>query len=151
MLNKKVEHLGHRTLQFHNIAGLLKELKALLASTSSKASVSSSANTAFIACTAASMPAFTPEHVWSAPQTSSTSILVARAKALAAMRWQHSPIPTGRTPGCLSSAMPRRASRARIEVHGTTALACKRVEAATASGSNSLTIALPNLKRNERH
>ena len=82
-------------------------------------------------------------------QWHSTSSLVAKAIALASILCRHSPTPIGRTPGCLSRAIPRHASRARAFVHSTTSFACSRVEVARASRSHSLS--LPNLSRKDLH
>ena len=84
---------------------LLMELKALLASTSRAASVSSSRNASRTEWTAASQPESWPAQSWMEPAASSTSPLTTTRTALVMMRLAVSPMPMGRTPGHLSRAI----------------------------------------------
>ena len=64
-----------------------------------------------MACMAASHPYWCPAQTWREPAASCMSLLIAVAIALLMMRRAISPIPIGRTPGHLSSAMSRQATK----------------------------------------
>ena len=90
---------------FTRAACLFSVLKALVASTSSIPSVSSSSSMVFMAWTPASQPASCPAH------TDLTSSLMTCKMALPMMRLDTSLIQIGLTPGFLSNAISRHAVR----------------------------------------
>ena len=78
-----------------NAACELRELKALLASTKRRASVSSLWKRVLTACTAASMPEICPAQSCTDPATSCMSCIVMFRMALAMICLAVSPIPMG--------------------------------------------------------
>ena len=88
-----------------------KELKAFVASMRRTASVSLESKAALTACTAASIPAICPPHIWRQPEASWMSGFATDITALAIIRRAVSPMPIGRTPGFLFRAMSRQARR----------------------------------------
>ena len=90
---------------------LFRELKALVASTRSTAWFSSVSKAVRTAWTAASIPESCPPQSWRHPVVFCTSGLVMERTALAIIRLAVSPMPIGCTPGFLSSAIRRQASR----------------------------------------
>ena len=98
---------------------LFRELNALLASARSTASFSSDSKAARTACTAASIPDNCPLHSWRQPEASCTSDFVMESIALAIIRLAVSPMPLGRTPGFLSSAIRRQARRGETHLGST--------------------------------
>ena len=117
MLIRAVAIGGHDLLMFCKATWRLRALKALLASTKSAASLESKA--VLTACTAASIPEICPPHNWRHPEASWTSDLTTDSTALAMIRRAVSPMPMGRTPGLLSRAMRRQASRGEIDFGST--------------------------------
>ena len=89
----------------------LIELKALLASTSRAASVSSSWKLSRTECTAASHPDIWPAYSCAEPAASCTSSLITARTAFAMIRLAVSPMPMGRTPGHLSRAISLQARK----------------------------------------
>ena len=92
-------------LMFWRATWRFRELKA---STRRTASVS---NAVLTACTAASIPAICPPHIWRQPEASWMSGFASDITALAIIRRPVSPMPIGRTPGFLSRAMSRQARK----------------------------------------
>ena len=95
---------------FSRAVDLLSALKALLASTSKLASDSSLLKVLCIACTAASMPLWIPEHVWRVPADCWISLLRIVVTDLLMIRLRTSPIPIGLIPGFLSNGISLPAS-----------------------------------------
>ena len=109
VFTRMVDRGGQILLMLWSAACLLRVLKALLASTSSTASFSSKVKADLTACTAASIPEICPPHNWMQPVAAWTSGRMVCRTALAMMRLAVSPMPIGRTPGCLSRAINRQA------------------------------------------
>ena len=80
-------------------------LKALLTSTSSTASDSSSLNLFLIAWIVDSQPASSPAHVWRQPNEEMISSRRAAVMTFPAIRLRISPTPIGRSPGFLFSGI----------------------------------------------
>ena len=115
MLIRAVAIEGHDLLMFCKVTWWLSELKALLTSTKSAASLSSELKAVLTACTTASILEICPPHSWKHPEASWTSALTTDSTALAMICCAMSPMPMGRTPGLLSRAMRRQASRGEID------------------------------------
>jgi len=98
---------------------LFMELNALDASAKSTASFSSDSKAARTACTAASIPEICPPHNWRQPDASCTSGLAMESIALAIILLAVSPMPIGRTPGCLSRAIRRQARKDETDLGST--------------------------------
>ena len=90
------------------------ELNALVASARRMASLLSESRHLLAACTAASMPDNCPPQSWMQPDASWMSCLIKDRVALAIILRAVSPMPIGRTPGFLSSAMSRHARKGAI-------------------------------------
>ena len=102
---------GHDLLMFCKATWRLSELKALLTSTKSAASLSSELKAVLTACTTASIPEICPPHSRRHPEASWISALMTDSMALAMIRHAMSPMPMGQTPGLLSRAMSGRLAR----------------------------------------
>ena len=98
---------GQMTLTFLRATWRFNELNALLASTSKTALLSGSLKAWFIACTAASVPAFWLPQSWNEPAASWMSPFVTERIAFAMFLLTTSQMPMGHTPGFLSSAVRR--------------------------------------------
>ena len=107
-----LESAGHIRWIFRRAACRFSELNALDASTRIMASVSGASKTWRIAWTAASQPDICPAHTWSGPAASWMSLLMTAAIAFPMIRRTVSPTPIGLTPGHLSKAMSRQATKA---------------------------------------
>ena len=106
-----VENEGQRCLTLCRAVILFKELNALLASTSKAASVLDSWKCSLTECAAASQPAICPAHICKPPAVSRISSLTTTSAALAIILRAMSPMPIGLTPGHLSRAIKRFASK----------------------------------------
>ena len=97
VLIRMVEKGGQILLMLWRAACLLRELKALLASTNSTASFSSKAKADLAACTAASIPEICPPHSWMQPVVAWMSGRMVDIMVLAMICLAVSPMPMGRT------------------------------------------------------
>ena len=98
---------------------LFSELKALLASASKTASQPSLSKADLMAWTAASIPDICPPHIWRQPEACWISGLTTLRTALATILRAVSPIPIGRTPGHLSSAIRRQERKEETDLGST--------------------------------
>ena len=77
---------GQSLLIFRRATWWFKELKAFVASTRRTASVSLESKAVLTACTAASIPAICPPHIWRQPEASCMSGFASGNTALAIIR-----------------------------------------------------------------
>ena len=97
-------------------------VECVVASTRSTASVSLDSKAVLTACTAASIPAICPPHIWRQPEASWMSGFTTDSTALAIIRRAVSPMTIGQTPGFLSKAISRQARRGEIDFWSTYAV-----------------------------
>ena len=105
---------GHSQRMLWRAERWLRQLNALLASTSRMASVSSCWNSESTTCTAASIPEIWPAQSCKEPAASWMSNRVTVKMALAMIRLAVSPIPIGHTPRFLFKAIRRQARKGAI-------------------------------------